>query len=247
VNALAVFNGKLYAASYDGCNVYQFDGHKWSDAIPLEAKGQTYAFEIHAGQLFCGTWPGGRVYRSSNGLNWTDAGRLGNELEVMGMGVYNGKLYAGTLPLAEVYRYDGDAQWTHTGRLDQTPNVRYRRAWTMAIFNGRLYCGTLPSGRIYSLNAGASVTYDRELAPGWRHLAAVRDGDRLMLYIDGKLVATSRPFDPLAYDVSNDRPLEIGKGRLDYFCGSLADLQIYGKALQADEIARLASQVQPCN
>ena len=70
------------------------------------------------------------------------------------MSVYNGKLYAGTLPLADVYRYDDNSKWTPVGQLDKTPNVRYRRAWTMAVYQGKLYCGVLPSGHVLSLEAG---------------------------------------------------------------------------------------------
>ena len=72
----------------------------------------------------------------------------------MGMMVYNGKLYAGTLPTGSVYRYDGEGEWVSTGQLDTTPDVKYRRAWTMAVYQGRLFCGTLPSGNVLSLEAG---------------------------------------------------------------------------------------------
>src|SRR5262249_54951995 len=76
----------------------------------------------------------------------------------------------GTLPLAEVYRFDAPGTWRQVGRLDLTPDVKYRRAWTMAACQGRLFCGTLPSGRVLSIEAGRNVTYDQELAGGWRHL-----------------------------------------------------------------------------
>src|SRR5262249_58263461 len=109
----------------------------------------------------------------------------------MGMAVHNGKLYGGTLPLAEVYRYEGETAWTPTGRLDLTPDVRYRRAWSMALFQGRLFCGTLPSGRVHALEAGRSVSWDHELTAGWRHLAAVREGGRLLLYVHGNPLASS--------------------------------------------------------
>ena len=160
----------------------------------------------------------------------------------MGMAVHNGKLYAGTLPLAEVYRHDGGTRWTRTGRLDLTPDVRYRRAWSMAVFDGRLFCGTLPSGRVHALEVGQSVTLDRALQAGWRHLAAVREGGRLSLYVDGKRVASSSPTpnaSPL--DLTNDQPLRIGFGEHDYFRGSLSDLRLYDRALSAGEIAALAT------
>ena len=235
----AVFNGSIYAPTYDGCAIYRFDGEKWFDSVQLEPSGQTYSLEVHDGQLYAGTWPSGHVYRTSDGEKWIDTGRLGNEDEVMAMAVYNGKLYGGTLPLAQVYRYDDGTTWTFTGQLDHTPAVRFRRAWSMAIYQGKLFCGTLPSGHVQALEAGANVTCDRELAPGWRHIAAVRQDDHLKLFIDGKLVATSTPLDPATFDVSNDQPLKIGFGGHDYFRGSLSDLRLYARALTAEDIADL--------
>ena len=152
-------------------------------------------------------WPEAKVFRYVADGDWRSIGRLGNELESMPLLVYNGKLYGGTLPLAEVYRLDGDASWTNVGRLDHTPDVKYRRAWSMAVFQGRLFCGTLPSGHVHSIEAGKNVTNDRELAPGWRHVAAVRRGNRLELFIDGDMAARSEEFLATDYDLTvNCRP-----------------------------------------
>jgi hypothetical protein len=110
----------------------------------------------------------------------------------------------------------------------------------MTEFQGRLFCGTLPSGHVLSIAAGRNVTYDRELSPGWHHLAAIRNGDRLNLYLDGKSVATSAKFDPTDYDLSIDQPLRIGSGPNDYFRGSLRDVRLYGHALSGREVSGLA-------
>jgi hypothetical protein len=109
----------------------------------------------------------------------------------------------------------------------------------MAAFNGKLYAGTLPSGRVYSLEAGKSVTCDHELAPGWRHLAAIRDGNKLKLYVDGALAATSSAFNPADYTLSNDKPLKIGSGQHNTFNGRIRDLRIYNRALTDPEITEL--------
>ncbi|MFO0844330.1 MAG: LamG-like jellyroll fold domain-containing protein [Gemmataceae bacterium] len=238
VESLGVFNGHLWATSYDGGRVYRYDGAAWHDMGQLGDNTQTYSFAVHRGRLCVGTWPSGKVFRWDD-KSWEDIGRLGEELEVMGMLVHNGQLYAGTLPLAEVYRYDGGQSWAKVGRLDKTPAVRYRRAWTMAQYKGRLYCSTLPSGHIHSLEAGPCVTYDRELAPGWRHVAAVKHGGRLRLFVDGKPVAESAAFDPAKFDVSCDEPLLIGAGTGDYFRGDLSDVRLYRRALSAEEVGRL--------
>jgi hypothetical protein len=238
VESLGVYDGFLWATSYDGGRVYRFDGRSWTDYGQLGENTQTYSFAVHRGQLCVGTWPSGRVYRRS-GDAWDDLGRLGSELEVMGMLVHNGQLYAGTLPLAEVYRYDGGQTWTRTAQLDKTPDVKYRRAWTMAQYRGGLFCSTLPSGHIHSLEAGPCVTHDRELPAGWRHVAAVKAEDRLRLYVDGKSVAESAPFDPAKFDLTSDEPLTIGSGAGDFFNGSLSDVRLYRGVLDEAAIREL--------
>lgn len=243
VEALGVYNGFLYATSYDGGHVYRFDGTQWTDCGQLgeaDDNTQTYSFAVHAGRLFVGTWRSGRVYRFEDVGRWTDVGRLGEELEVMGMLVHNGRLTAGTLPLAEVYSYEGATGWRRLARLDHTPEVRYRRAWTMAEYQGRLFTSTLPSGHVYAFEAGRSATWDHEFPAGWHHVAAVKSGGVLRLFVDGKAVARSVGFDPAEYDLTCGEPLRIGFGANDYFRGRLADVRWYGRALDDAEIRRLA-------
>jgi hypothetical protein len=200
-----------------------------------------YSFVAYEGKLHFGNWPTGSTYSYDVAGNiWTSVGRLGRELEVMGISVYNGKLYGGTLPLGKVYRYDGERNWTFTGRLDHTPNTAYRRIWSMAVFQGKLFAGTLPAGHVYSFEAGKSATHDYELSSGWRHIAAVKSGNLLNLYVDGKLVTTSTPFDPADYNLSNSAPLKIGFGQHDYFNGRMRDLRIHARALDAETIQALA-------
>jgi hypothetical protein len=241
--ALTVFNGHLYGAGNEGDQrggIYRYDGGRaWTRTGDQVNVNQVYSFAIHTGKLYAGTWPEAAVFRYEGGETWSHCGRLGDEKEVMGMAVYNGKLYAGTLPLAEVYRYDGDTTWTRVGRLDFTPDVVYRRAWSMAVFEGKLFCGTLPSGRVHAMAAGQVVTHDHALAPGWRHVAAVRLGGRLTLSVDGSAVATAS-FGGAALDVANDEPLRIGFGAHDHFHGRMRDVRVYERALEESEIAALA-------
>ncbi|HUG90473.1 MAG TPA: LamG domain-containing protein [Planctomycetaceae bacterium] len=240
VEALGVYNGFLYATSYDGGHVYRYDGQAWTDCGQLGENTQTYSFAVYQGRLYVGTWPSGRVYRFEDLQQWTDVGRLGEELEVMGMLVHNGRLMAGTLPLAEVYAYRGESTWERLVRLDHTPDVKYRRAWTMAEHEGRLFCSTLPSGRVYAFEAGKSATWDRPFPAGWHHVAAVKAAGRLAIYVDGEQVARSQPFDAGDFNLDGDVPLQIGFGSNDHFCGRLSDLRLYGRALSEAEIRRLA-------
>ena len=243
VEALAVYNGHLYASSYDSGHVYRFDGKTWNDMGQLgdaAENTQTYSFAVYEGRLYAGTWRSGRVYRLEEANRWTDVGRLGEELEVMGMLVHNGRLMAGTLPLAEVYQFEGGNQWKQLTQLDATPDVKYRRAWTMAEFQGELFCSTLPSGRIFACQAGKLTTWDEEFPTGWQHVTAVKSGNTLHLYVDGKLKSSSTEFNPDLFDISNDRPLRIGRGSNDFFLGRLRDVRLYKRALAPAEAVVLA-------
>ncbi len=234
-----VFDGALYMVSYDGPGgPFRFDGTTWSyvGAGIDPPINQDYAFAVYSGRLHLSTWPRALVYRMDEGGAWAGCGRPEEELETMGMMVYNGKLYVGTLPSARVYRYDANETWTPVGASLDTSDNKYRRAWSMALYQGRLFCGTLPSGKVFSLEAGKNVTYDRALEAGWRHIVAVRNKDRLCLYVDGALTASSTAFDPASYDLTNGQALRIGFGQGDYFNGWMKDLCVFDSALSSDEV-----------
>jgi len=240
---IAVYNGTLYGMGNDVGGIVEYDGVKmWDNAGYQKGATQVYSIAVHNGIMYTGVWPNGTVYRDDGNKKWTSVGQLGNEEEVMGMLVYNGKMYAGTLPLAEVYRYDGGSNWTLLDRLDHTPDVRYRRAWSLAVFNGKLFVGTLPSGHVYSIEAGKSVSYDHELEPGWKHLVAQRNGKNLNFYIDGELKEVSTEFESSDFNLSNSKDLQIGFGTHDYFYGNMSEVRAYNRALTAEEIQSLFKQ-----
>ena len=262
VEALAVYNGHLYASSYDCGHVYRFDGKTWTDLGQLgdpELNTQTYSFAVYEGRLYAGTWRSGKVYRLEEAKNpsppaplparlgrgvevsqprfgWRDVGQLGQELEVMGMLVHNGRLMAGTLPLAEVYQFDGGEKWRRLTQLDSTPDVKYRRAWTMAEYQGQLFCSTLPNGRVHACEVGKLATWDYEFLTGWHHVAAVKSEGKLLLFVDGILKSSSTDFDVKDFDLSNDQPLRIGSGPNDFFHGRLRDVRLYRRALSQAEV-----------
>ncbi|MFN0168979.1 MAG: LamG-like jellyroll fold domain-containing protein [Bryobacteraceae bacterium] len=241
VEAMAVYNGHLFGTGYDKGQIYKYlGGREWAIVGTLPNTTQTYGFAIYQGRLYVSTWPGATVFRFEGDDRWTAVGKPGDEKESMALAVYNGKMYVGTLPLAEVHRYETEGRWTRMAQLDTTPNVRYRRAWSMAVFQGKLFCGTLPSGGVFSMEAGRNSTDDRELAPGWRHIAAVRAGNRLRLYVGGVEVAASSTFARADYDLTNKKPLLLGSGDHDHLLGRLRDVRLYRRALSIQEIGSLA-------
>lgn len=240
---MAVYNGYIYATSWDWGHVYRYDGKSWTDCGQVgdeKINTQTYAFAVYRGNLYVATWASGRVYRFDGINQWTDVGRLGEELEVMGMLVHNGRLIAGTLPLGEVYSYEGDTTWLRMDQLDKTPDVKYRRAWTMAEYNGKVFCSTLPSGKIYGYEAGKSVISPDEVPSGWQHVAAIKTTERLRLFVNGKMVSETRIPDSVKMNLNSELPLHIGFGPIDYFNGRIKELRLYNRALNEDEIKALS-------
>ena len=240
VQSLTVFEGFLYATSYDGGRVYRFDGEAWTDCGQVGDNTQTYAFAPFQGKLHVATWPSGRVFRFEGLHDWADTGRLGEELEVMGMLVHNGRFVAGTLPLAEVYQYRRDGDWQRLDQLDRTPDVKYRRAWTMAEHDGQVFCSTLPSGRIHAFSAGQQTQWGHTLSPDWHHVAAVRAGSRLTLYVDGQRVSQTPAFPGADFVLDADAPLQLGTGVNGHFQGALADVRLYRRGLSQADITELA-------
>ena len=186
--------------------------------------------------------------------------------------VFQGKLHGGSIPRAEVCRCDGAEQWTSLKRFYSPPDWQpvspadnggqptreevseWSRVTSLTIHDGRLFAsiGSCTSsvldapadvrGRFYSLEAGKCVSYENDPGPGWKHLVAIRHAGLLKIYVDGNLVAKSTAFDPAEYDLSNDRSLRIGFGQTDYFCGKIADMRIYHRALSEEEIAKLCTK-----
>lgn len=240
--ATIVFQDELFATSYDEGSVFRFDGEKWKNVGVIPEATQTYGFGIYQGNLYVSEWPKARVFQFHGDNDWRDVGKLGDELEAMPLLLYNGKLYGGTLPSANVYRFDGDGRWSLLGQVDKTPNVKYRRAWSMAVFQGRLFVGTLPSGRVLSIEAGKNATYDRQLTSGWHHIVAIRGESSLKLFVDGQQVAESSRFDSASFKLTPKSKLKIGAGEQGHFRGRIADLKIYRGVLTQSQIEELAAK-----
>jgi hypothetical protein len=234
-----------------GGGVFRYDeADRWTSCGLQRDTTQVYSIETYQDRMYIGTWPTGLVYRAegpsaTDAMTWLSTGRLGDETEVMNLQAYNGKLYAGTLPHAQVYRFDGDDDWSLIATLDETPDVRYRRAASMALFRGELFVGTLPSARVHSIRSGAVASLDGSLSPGWHHLAGVRDGREVSLYVDGARVGTASG-EIADVAPAPGTPLLLGGGPRADFEGELADIRFWDQPLDPVAIARLAASTMRC-
>ncbi|MBA3482103.1 MAG: LamG domain-containing protein [Pirellulales bacterium] len=269
-HAMCRHNGRLFVGfpgvySFDGA-VWTFAGQPAADT---DGMLQTHSMQLYQGRLHAGTWPKAKVVAYEDGESWQEIGRVGEDgTEVNALVVYNGKFYGGSIPRAEVCRYDDAPSWTSLKRFYSPENwdpgvpgqasreqvKDWSRVTSLTVHDGRLFASTGSCtssvedapldvrGKVFSMEAGKVASYSADLGAGWKHLAAVREGGRLKLYINGKLAAGSSEFDPAEYDVSTDRPLRIGFGQSDYFDGKMKDVRLYSTALSESQVQKLHSQ-----
>jgi hypothetical protein len=262
-----VHNGRLYAAFPQG-EVYAYDGSDWENLGnpygSLDQCNQLHSHGVYRGELHVGTWPLGKVSAFRRG-QWHDAGRLGDATEIVGLTVYNGSFYGGSIPRAEVFRFDGQQNWISIGQLFDFQGIEvvpvgsfakgvedWTRASSLTVYRGRLFSSTATCyraqidaprpdetrGKVYGITIGAGVSLDRDLGAGWKHVAAVRIGNKLNLYVDGKAVASSES-DGELLDITNGAPLQIGFGPQSFFSGKIRDVRLYNRALDESEVSDL--------
>jgi len=243
VEAMTVYKGQIYGTGFNAGEIYRYEGGtNWKTVGVLPDTTQTYGFAIYGGELYVSTWPTAIVYRYVSDGVWEPCGRPGMELESMPLAVYNGKMYTGTLPLGELYRYDGGSNWGRIEQLDKTVDATYRRAWSMAVHQGKLYCGTLPSGRVYSIEVGQVVTADLPAKEGWQHIAVVRSGNDLSLYLNGHPAAKKTFAGAQPLNLANAKSWLVGGGNHSPLRGGLRDLRIYRAPLDQEAIHKLSLQ-----
>jgi len=270
-HAMSRYHGKLYTAypAVYSFNGEQWTYAGLPGPLDTTPSLQTHSLTVYQGSLCAGTWPEAKVARHLGGEEWQELGRVGEDgTEVNALTVYNGKLYGGSIPRAEVCRYDGVPRWTSLKRFYSPDGWQpglpgkarakevneWSRVTSLTVYDGKLFAsiGSCTSsvldspadvrGKVYCMEAGKCVSGDDNLGPGWKHLAAIRQGGSLRLYVDGKLVAKSSTFDPAEYDISTGKPLRIGFGQTDYFSGRIAKVRIYNQALTEGAIQKLASE-----
>ena len=160
VTALAVFEGKLYAATgkyrlagsalpestnthLGGC-VFRYEGGgKWTDCGRLPNVEAVGGLAVFRGKLYASSLykpPG--FFRYEGGTSWTALPTPSGK-RVEALAVYRDHLYASGYDEGHVYRFDGE-KWTDLGRLGENTQT-----YSFAIYEGKLHVGTWPSGRVY--------------------------------------------------------------------------------------------------
>jgi hypothetical protein len=151
------------------------------------------------------------------------------------------------------------ADWTVAGWIKRSEAVDQDIIFHLGTGNGRgganelvLSFGNGSANAPLSLRNWNASAMDVDLnvpvsAADWHHLAVVRAGVNMTLYVDGLPVANDDSFSITANSNTGSMPAIFGGGTSTslgsltdrYFNGSMADLAIFGAALSAPEITKI--------
>ena len=182
-----------------------------------------------------------RVFVYEGGTTWCDLGQVSDASRVLCMGSYNGHLYVGLDRAREPGKNASSTTvpngWTAASRMGSTFNPCFR--WAGLCTRPRTAGSTVTTaGR----SGPASLITLKDILGGGIHLAAVRQGSQLRLFVNAQLAASTQAPEARDFNLSNDRPLTIGFGSQGHFSGALADLRWYASVLDAKELADVMAQ-----
>ncbi|TAN57205.1 prepilin-type N-terminal cleavage/methylation domain-containing protein [Patescibacteria group bacterium] len=143
INALAVYNGKMYSGQ-NGGRVYVFDGSSWQSTglEILTGSADVFSLTRYKGMLYAGlgSVSGASVW-AYNGVSWSKINQFdpAQALGIFSLIVFNEKLYAGTGRSgtdqdARLFEFDGNS-WTQQFTLAKDG------AYSLAEYDKELYVG----------------------------------------------------------------------------------------------------------
>lgn len=235
VHSFAWYRDQLHVGTWPLARVARRDAQpeKWSDIGRLGDAIEINALTVFNGKLYGGTIPRAEVFRYEQGLAWT--------------------------PIHQFFAPPG---WRPVLVRDmETPpdGDRRMREWTrvtsLTEHDGQLFAsiGSCTSaavdappdvrGTVHAMTAGTTVTTPRSLEAGWHHLAAVRSGGRLTLFIDGAEAASRTG--TVTSSLESAAPLELGRGAHGTFPGGVRGFQAWPHEIEARRIEQLAKEPAP--
>ena len=232
-HSFSVYRGNLIAGTWPLAKVSKYlGGEQWEVFGRIGSDGtEVNALVVYNGKLYGGSIPRAEVARyDDRDSTWTTLKQFYSP--------------AGWTPVPPV---------ENGGNPTDAEVNEWTRVTSMTVYDGKLFAGIASCtsspldapadirGRVFSMEAGKNISYDDDIGTGWKHIAIVKKGGKLNLYINGKLVKSSSAFNPSEYDIPA-LSLRIGFGQTDYFSGKIAELRMYTVAINDERIRQLASE-----
>ena len=234
IHSLVTFRGRLHAGTWPRGRVARWDPRRgWQGTGRLGDSTEVMALNVYNGKLYGATIPRAEVFRHERDGSWVSVRRLFEPPGWQPVLVRN------------MHRPpDGDRrmrEWTRVTSLTE---------------HGGLLCASVGSctsaaadapadvrGSVHAVATGTVATTPRTLEPGWRHIAGVRRGGTLTVYVDGREAAVARGAP--SGSVATAAALRVGEDETGRYAGSIDGFRAFDRALEPREINALAATGSP--
>jgi hypothetical protein len=232
LHSLLVFDGAIHAGSWPLGNVSRYDeaDNRWVDLGRMGDSTEVNGLAAYNGKLYAGALPRAEVFRYDGGTSWTSLERFHSP--------------AGWEPVAvdDMERPpDGDLRmrdWARVTSLTEHDGLLF--ASVTSCTGSVIDAPADVRGSVHAMRAGVVATSSRPLTPGRHHVAAVRDGRRLSVLVDGRVAASTEA--SLQGSPLTSAPLAVGRGVAGPFGGQVSGVQAFDRALTSREIGALANE-----
>jgi hypothetical protein len=227
--------GHLAVGTWPLGHVLRRDAGRWVSLGGPAGATEINGLQLYNGMLYAGALPYAELSRYDAAAGWTSIRRF-NEPD------------DGALVDIAASGWQSRQDMAVAGAGDDADDSLMRdwgRVTSMVEHDGRLFVSTGNStssyddspnktmlGRVFALSAGTVATTAQALSPGRHHVAAVRDGAALALYVDGRVAATA--------EGQLDSPIAMPQDAARR-TGELAGARWFDRALTAQEVEALCA------
>ena len=235
IHSLAIFGDTLQAGHWPLGRVSSWDrgAHRWRQSGRLGDSTEINAMAAFNGKFYAGALPRAEVFRYERDGDWTSLRRFRDE--------------PGWRPILPNYIQrlpDADERVRTLGRVTSLTEHDGRLFASVTSCTGAAIDAPADErGSVYSLQAGVVATTPRSLEPGWHHIAAVRRGRGLTVYIDGDASASASG--KITSSIASDAPLWVGRDQTATYKHGRHGYAAADEAWSERQIARLVDGTRP--
>jgi hypothetical protein len=232
VHTLDGFDGGLHLGTWPHGKVVRRDpsGTGWDDLGRLGDSTEVQALASYNGMLYAGAIPRSEVFRYDGDHRWTSVRRF-----------YDPPRWQ-PLPVSEADDSPagdrGMKEWSRVTSLTQHAGLLF--ASTGSCTGAAADAPADIRGTVHAMSTGVTTTTTHPLEPGRRHIAAVRRGGTVSVYVDGKEAATAHG--EVTGSLAGAADLRVGPDVPGAFRGEVSGFDGYDHALDARAIEALAAQ-----
>jgi hypothetical protein len=235
IHSLVVFRDAIHAGHWPLGRVSRWDASagRWQQTGRLGDSTEVNALTVFNGKLYAGSLPRAEVFRYEADGAWTSLRRFRDD--------------PGWRPVLvrDMERPPhGDRRMREWGRVTSlTQHEGLLFASVTSCTGAVLDAPPDARGTIHALQVGVVTTTPTSLDPGWHHIAGIRRGGRVTLFVDGRETATSTG--DVSGSLETNVPLRIGADESGSSACGLHGFVAVDRALGTEEIGRWLEQTRP--